>query len=125
MLKSTSSEGFKEQALEKVYQRGERSLRAVATELTVRADTLKGWRRQTRAKGAFRSSKKEERPEEWTLAERLTAWRESHGLVGEALDAWCRERSLFAHQRVAWQQAFCTGVGDQRASLRALPAENP
>lgn len=35
--------------------------------------------------------------------------------MGEVLNAWCRERGLFAHQRVAWQEAFYAGAGDQRA----------
>lgn len=124
MMKATYSEGFKEQALKKVYQRDQRSIRAVAKELNVNYHTLKGWMKETMAKDQFGLAKQEKRPEDWTLPERLTALQESHGLVGEALTAWCRERGLFAHQLIAWQEAFCTGAGDQRASLRALQAEN-
>lgn len=58
------------------------------------------------------------------MPERLTALQESHGLVGEALNRGCRERGLFAHPLVAWQEAFGSGAGDQRASRRALQAEN-
>jgi transposase-like protein len=124
MMKSTYSAGFREQALKKVFQRDHRSIRSVAKELNVNYHTLKGWMKETMAKGQFGLSKKEKRPEDWTLPERLTALQESHGLVGEALNSWCRERGLFAHQLIAWQEAFCTGAGDQRASLRALQAEN-
>lgn len=73
MMKSTYSEGLKERALEKVCQRGERSIRSVAKELNVNYYTLKGWMKQTMAEGAFGNLKKEKRPEDWTLAERLTA----------------------------------------------------
>ena len=124
MMKSTYSAGFREQALKKVFQRDQRSIRAVAEELNVNYHTLKGWMKETVVKDAVGISKKEKRPEDWTLPERLTALQESHGLVGEALNSWCRERGLFAHQLIAWQEAFCTGAGDQRASLRALQAEN-
>lgn len=124
MMKATYSEGFKEQALKKVFQRDQRSIRAVAQELNVNYHTLKGWMKETVAKDGLGMPRKEQRPEDWTLPERLTALQESHGLVGEALNRWCRERGLFAHQLVAWQAAFCTGAGDQRASLRALQAEN-
>ena len=124
-MKATYSEGFKEQALKKVFRRDQRSIRAVAKELNVNYHTLKGWMKETAAKDALGMSKqKEKRPEDWTLPERLTALQESHGLVGEALQSWCREHGLFAHQLIAWQEAFCTGAGDQRASLRSLQAEN-
>jgi Transposase len=124
MMKSTYSAGFREQALKKVFQRDQRSIRAVAEELNVNYHTLKNWMKETMTTGQFGLSKKEKRPEDWTLAERLTALGESHGLAGEPLTAWCRERGLFAHQLVAWQDAFCAGGGDQRASLRSLQAEN-
>ncbi len=125
MIKSTYSEGFKEQAFEKVYQRGQRSMRLVANELHVSYHTLKGGMKETMAKGEFGRSKKEKRSEDWMLAECLTALQESHGLAGEALNAWCRERGLFAHQLVAWREAFCAGAeDDQRAGLLALQAEN-
>ena len=124
MMKATYSEGFKEQALKKVFRRDQRSIRAVAKELNVNYHTLKGWMKETVAKGALGMPKKERRPEDRTLPERLTALQESHGLLGEALNRWCRERGLFAHQLIAWQEAFCTGAGDQRASLRSLQAEN-
>lgn len=124
MMKARYSEGFKEQALKKVFQRDQRSIREVAEEIQINYHTLKGWMKETVAKDALGMSKKEKRPDDWTLSERLTALQESHGLAGEALQAWCRERGVFAHQLVAWQEAFCAGAGEQRASLRALQAEN-
>jgi len=35
------------------------------------------------------------------------ALHESHGLVDEALNAWCRERGLFAHHLAQWGADFC------------------
>lgn len=124
MMKATYSEGFKEQALKKVFQRDQRSIRDVAEELQVNYHTLKGWMKEPMAKAECRRPQQEKRPDDWTLSERLRALQESHGLAGEALQAWCRERGVFAHQLVAWQEAFCAGAGEQRASLRALQADN-
>ena len=42
MMKSTYSAGFREQALKKVFQRDQRSIRAIAKELNVNYHTLKG-----------------------------------------------------------------------------------
>jgi transposase len=126
MMKSTYSDKFQEQALEKVYQRGNRSIRAVASDLNVSYHTLKGWMKKTVANGVSGLSQREQRPQDWTLEERLTALQESHGLAGEALNAWCRERGLFGHHLAEWKAAYCQGVGgsDNRANLRALKEEN-
>ena len=40
-------------------------------------------------------------------AQRLLALHESHDLKDEALNAWCRERGLFAHDLTKWRSAFC------------------
>jgi hypothetical protein len=45
---------------------------------------------------------------------------------GEALNAWCRERGLFAHHLTAWKAAFCS---EEKAvpvtrELRGLKDEN-
>ena len=37
------------------------------------------------------------------------ALHETHGLAGEALQAWCRERGVFSHHLASWKTAFCAG----------------
>jgi len=69
------------------------------------------------------------RPQDWRPEERLLALHESHGLNGEALNAWCRQRGLFAHQLAQWQSDFCSAIqprssGDDSQTLRALKADN-
>jgi transposase-like protein len=105
--KQTYSAEFKEQALAKVLNRGSRTVGSVADELNMNALTLKNW-----MKGAAASARSDEgaharRPEEWSLEERLLALRQSHGLADEALNAWCRERGLFAHHLAQWGVDFC------------------
>ncbi|PQV43567.1 MULTISPECIES: hypothetical protein [Paraburkholderia] len=44
------------------------------------------------------------------------ALQESHGLVDESLNGWCRERGLFAHHLAQWRTDFCAvgGIGGSR-----------
>ena len=70
---------------------------------------------------------KEKRPQDWRVEEQLVALHESHGLSGEALHAWCRERGLFAHHLTSWTAAFCVdgkGVAPGGREIRTLKDEN-
>jgi hypothetical protein len=69
------------------------------------------------------------RPHDWRPEERLLALQESHGLIGEPLNAWCRERGVFAHQLIQWKSDFCTvsrtvSGHDDSQNLRSLKADN-
>jgi transposase-like protein len=120
--KQTYSVEFREQALSKVLQRGNRTVGAVADELNVNVLTLRKWMRSAAAANRSLSSGHAKRPEDWSLEERLMALQESHGLVDEALSGWCRERGLFAHHLVQWRADFCTvGVtGSRRESAQEV-----
>src|ERR1700681_4334660 len=117
-MKTTYSEAFVEQALVKVFSRGDRTVRSIADELNVSYFTLKNWMRKISV---------EKRTQDWRPEEQLVALHESHGLQGEALQAWCRERGLFAHHLTSWKEAFCLG-GKEAApgarELRTLKDEN-
>ena len=78
------------------------------------------------AKKAGISQAKEKRPQDWTAQEQLLALHETHGLSGEALQAWCREHGLFAHHLTSWQAAFCapTKAVSGTGELRNLQDEN-
>jgi transposase-like protein len=69
---------------------------------------------------------KEKRPQDWSAAEQLIALHESHGLSGESLHAWCREKGLFAHHLTSWRTAFCTDgkLSPVTRELRTLKDEN-
>jgi hypothetical protein len=57
----------------------------------------------------------------------LMALHESHGLSGEKLQSWCRERGLFAHNLASWKAVFCA-VGKEAApsgrEVKTLKDEN-
>jgi transposase-like protein len=110
----------------KVYSRGDRTVKSVAEELNVNCHTIKNWMKRTSVNQISGSTTKEKRPQDWSAAEQLTALQESHSLSGESLNAWCRERGLFAHHLNGWKTAFCTegkATPDTR-ELRGLKDEN-
>lgn len=124
-MKTTYSESFIEQALVKVYARGGRTIRSVSEDLNVNHFTLKNWMRMKSGKLSGLGTK-EKRPQDWSAAEQLIALHESHGLSGESLHAWCREKGLFAHHLSSWRAAFCTDgkLAPVTRELRTLKDEN-
>ncbi|MGV8893918.1 MAG: IS3 family transposase [Burkholderiaceae bacterium] len=114
------SEKFIEQALVKVFSRGDRTIKSVADDLNVSYHTVKYWmKRKSVAKDSV-SATKEKRPQDWTAEEQLVALQESHGLSGEALQAWCRGRGIFAHHLTSWKAAFCAEGKETTSSTREL-----
>ena len=104
-------DGFKEQALAKVLGRSDdQSIRSIAADLGMNMGTLRGW-----MKRALRDQKnpsgKAIPSADWTPVQRLLALQESHGLGEEALNAWCRERGIFAHDLTQWRTDFCESTG--------------
>jgi len=113
---------FIEQALSKARQRGSRTLNEVAAELNVSLHTLKGWLQESRnskAVSVMPSRLPQSLPAgQWSAPQRLLALQESHGLSGEALHAWCREKGLFEHQLTAWREAFLSTPAPETAQDR-------
>ncbi len=103
------SEAFIEQALVKAYSRGGRTIKSVAEDLNINHHTLKYWMKNKTVTNSGVSATREKRPQDWTVEEQLVALHETHGLSGEPLQAWCRERGIFAHHLIAWKTAFCAG----------------
>lgn len=127
--KTTYSDGFKEQALAKVYSRGNRTVQAVAEELNISVFTLKNWMKKSPSEDKPPMPPKPKRPQDWRPEERLVALHETYGLAGEALNAWCRERGVFAHQLAQWKADFCgqggtCGSREDARALRAIKLEN-
>ena len=108
-IKQTYSVEFREQALAKALQRGNRSVGTVAAELNMNVLTLRKWIRVSNAENRNPGPVDARRPQDWSLEERLLALQQSHGLNDEALNAWRRERGLFAHHLAQWRAQFCSG----------------
>lgn len=63
--KSIYSDGFKEQALVKVYSRGDRTIQAVAEELNLNKFTLKSWMKNTPSVDKCPAQITSKRPQDW------------------------------------------------------------
>jgi transposase-like protein len=99
------SEAFIDQALVKLLSRGDRTVRDVALDLNVNHHTARNWIKRGSPAPAVVGSTKEKRPQDWNAQEQLLALQETHALSGPALQAWCRERCLFARNYSAHFQA--------------------
>ncbi len=125
-MKTKYNEAFIEQALTKVYSRGDRTVQSVADDLNVTYCTLKHWMKRKVVKEISVTVTKEKRPQDWSNEEQLIALHETHGLSGEVLNTWCREKGLFNHNLIAWKTAFCAmdkalpGTGE----VKILKTEN-
>jgi len=125
-MKTTYSDAFIEQALVKVFSRGDRTIRSVAEDLNVNYHTVKNWMKTKSVSQQNAAPSKEKRPQDWTCEEQLVALHETHGISGEALQAWCREHGLFAHHLNSWKAAFCVEGKEtptSRSELRSLKDE--
>jgi len=125
-MKTRYSEAFIEQALVKIFSRGNRTILSVADELNVNFHTVKHWMTKKSVVKLHAVAAKEKRPQDWTSQEQLLALQETYGLSGEALQSWCRERGVFAHHLASWKGALCADgktAPDQRA-LKTLKDEN-
>jgi transposase-like protein len=121
------SKSFIEQALVKALSRGDRTIMSVAANLNVNHHTLRYWMKNKTVTERSVSATKEKRPQDWTVEEQLVALHETHSLTGDALQAWCRERGVFAHHLTSWKAAFCTtgkGVEPGLREVRTLKDEN-
>ena len=124
-MKSKYSESFKEQALTKVFSRGDRTIQSVADELNVSLYNLKAWMKKSVHKTTDLVPKTR-RPQDWSAEKRLAALNDSHDLSGESLNAWCRERGIFTHHLTAWRTDFCNVAKSTTSDkdLRVLKNEN-
>lgn len=128
-MRKQYSDAFIEQALVKVYSRGEgRTIRDVAGDINVSYVTLKNWVKRKSLDDVSASAAKEKRPQDWQRDEQLAALMETHVLGEEALQAWCRQHGIFPHHLASWRQNFITEkvpapVSEGRV-LKTLKSEN-
>ena len=119
-MKAKYPEAFIEQALVKVYSRGDRSIKSVAADLNVNLHTLKYWMMNKVVNTKVAPTAREKRPQDWTAAEQFAALQATHGLSGEALQTWCREHGIFPHHLTSWEAAFCAEVKEPATGIREM-----
>jgi transposase-like protein len=124
-MKSRYSQAFREQAIQKLLQRGDKTIQCIAEELNINVFTLKHWLRQYRPQ-TMTTNKTTKRPIDWTPEERFQALMASHGLEDESLNAYCRAQGIFSHHLEAWRQDFInsTHKSAQESFDKSLRDEN-
>ena len=132
MKRNHHSKEFENQALIKVRERGDKSVRTVAQELNIPEGTLRKWITKSNQKDNLPTSAAtlpvDVAAASWSPAQRLLALNETHALTGPELHTWCREKGLFEHQLQVWREAFCTPAPqhtrESSAALRELQSKN-
>jgi len=100
------SQAFKEEVVRKMLTRGNRTIADMAAELNVPYHSVRNWLRNPKMAHLHRPAGSDKRPQDWTSEQRLQALLDTNALAPEALNAWCRERGIFAHQLQAWKAEF-------------------
>ncbi len=114
------TQAFKEEVVRKMLTRGNRTIADMAAELNVPYHSVRNWLRNPRMAHLHRADGGAKRPLDWTAEQRLQALLDTNNLAPEDLNAWCRERGIFAHQLQAWKAEFClsakpsTDIGEVR-----------
>lgn len=108
---------FKEQAISKALQRGDKSLQTIADELNISVSTLNEWLRK--ATDTMIDTPTEKRPIDWTRTQRFNALMQSTDLKGEALNSFCREQGIFSHHLQAWKAEFLTESAHSEKSAKS------
>jgi len=108
---------FKEQAILKVLQRGDKTIQSIADELNINLFTLKEWLRKSRTTMTDNTPPK--RPTDWTRAQRFQALMQSSSFNGEALNGFCREQGIFTHHLEAWKTEFIKETGTAETSRKS------
>lgn len=104
-MKVKYSQEFREQAIQKTLNRGDRTIQEIADELNLNCYTLKHWLTHYRPEH-MPTTHTAKRPTDWTNEEKLQALMASYGLTDEALNAFCRQQGLFEHHLSTWKNDF-------------------
>jgi len=119
-MKTNYTDAFRQQALQKVYSRGSRTVISVAEELNMNHWTLKNWmtaKKQNRVKQGSNIAKS---PRNWTPAERLNALMTTHSMDEQALNTYCRSQGIFTHHLKQWREDFESGTSSSSSHLAEL-----
>ncbi len=118
-MKTQYTDAFRQQALQKVYARGSRSIQSIADELNLNYWTLKDWMRP-KMNPAKQRDPTVKRPADWTPAERLNALLMTHSMDDQALSAYCRHNGIFIHHLKQWRDDFESGASPSQTHLTEL-----
>ena len=131
------SQSFKKQAVEKALNRLDNTtLKEVADSLGIGLSSLSRWTLQAKNQelesipfNEVSRMKKEKRPQDWTLEERLNMIISCAALDEKALGQHCREQGVYPHHVAQWKLDFANGSQSSNKSVshnevKTLKSEN-
>ena len=109
-MRKKFTEGFKQQAVEKVLNRASgTTINQISSELGITDSMLYSW--MSKYKQTTSSNTNQPlRPQDWPLESRLKAVIDCGPLDDEGVNTYCRERGIYAHHIKQWKQDFATGA---------------
>lgn len=115
-MSTNFSQSFKKQAVEKALNRQDNTtLKEVADSLGVGLSSLSRWTLQAKNQqldtilfNDVNSMKKEKRPQDWTLEERLNMIISCAVLDEKALSEHCRAQGIYPHHVAQWKLDFAS-----------------
>ena len=134
-MRARYNQSFKEQAVEKALSRSNGTTLADITDsLGIGKSTLHKWMVKSRNRELGLNSehdsasnsgvRKEKRPQDWSLEERLEMVIACGSLDEAAMNQLCRERGLYAHHVIQWKRDFIGGsTANERADAKGLKVE--
>jgi len=118
-IRTQYTDAFRQQALQKVFARGSRSVKSIAEELNLNYWTLKNWM-SAKKNSIKQKDPAVKRPSDWTPAERLNALLTTHSMDEQALSAYCRYNGVFTHHLKQWREDFESGAASSPAHVTEL-----
>ena len=123
-MKAYFTLAFKLQAVEKALSRdGSKSLKEVAESLDVGYSTLSRWITQSKnhklkadpestkeEPEVITMAKREKRPQDWSLEDKLNMIIECSSLSEEAVSELCRSKGIYSHNLAQWKTDFASGA---------------
>jgi len=134
------SQSFKMRAVEKALNRADGiTLNEIIDELGIGRSTLSKWVRDARNDDlesftgggilSSRNKKKEKRPQDWSLEERLEIVMACASLAEEEKSEYCRKQGVYPHHVNQWKRDFASGNSSSekvtaRQEMKNLKNEN-
>jgi transposase-like protein len=130
-----ASLSFKIQVVEKALSRSpDETLAQIADQHDIGYSTLTRWMHQVK-QGTLTdqlpmTSAKEQRPQDWTVEQKLQAVIDTEGLNAQDKGRYCREHGVYQHQIDHWKHQLMSKTNDnkqaqqQKAQIKALKAQD-
>ncbi len=139
-MRTIHSESFKMRAVEKALSRANGiTLNEIVDDLGIGRSTLGKWVREARKNGlenhagggrlSSRKQKKEKRPQDWSLEDRLEIVMACASLDEEEKSEYCRKQGVYPHHVNQWELDFGNGNSSsekatERQEMKNLKNEN-